>query len=52
MHGAMTEPLQPIRANAAGGYAWINNRVGYGVVAGADTPSIERLAEQVRTEMR
>jgi anti-sigma factor RsiW len=51
MHGAMTEPLQPIQANAAGGYAWINNRVGYGVVSGPDSPDIERLAEEVRTEM-
>jgi anti-sigma factor RsiW len=56
MHGAMTEPLQPIRANATanspGGYAWINNRIGYGVVAGTDGPGLETLAERVRTEMR
>jgi anti-sigma factor RsiW len=52
MHGAMTEPLQPIRANTAGGYAWINNRIGYGVVSADDTPAIQTLAEQMQTDTR
>jgi anti-sigma factor RsiW len=52
MHGAMTEPLQPVRADAAGGYAWIDNRIGYGVISANDSPEMQMLAEQVRTEMR
>jgi hypothetical protein len=43
-------PMQPVRAGAANGYAWIDAHMGYGVISDGDT-SMHGLADRVRRAM-
>jgi anti-sigma factor RsiW len=43
-------PMQPVRAGAANGYAWIDAHMGYGVISDGDA-SLQGLADRVRRAM-
>ena len=43
-------PMQPVRAGAANGYAWIDAHMGYGVISDGDA-SMHGLADRVRQAM-
>ena len=43
-------PMQPVRAGAANGYAWIDAHMGYGVISDGDA-SLQGLADRMRQAM-
>jgi anti-sigma factor RsiW len=43
-------PMQPVRGDAANGYAWIDAHMGYSVISDGDT-SMHGLADRVRQAM-
>jgi anti-sigma factor RsiW len=47
-----TLPMRPVSRRAVAGYAWIKQRVGYGVMSSATDPALHALANQVRDQFR
>lgn len=47
-----TLPMRLVARNAVGGYAWIKQRIGYGVMSNGTGDTLHALANQVRDDMR
>lgn len=47
-----TLPMRLVRRNTVGGYAWINQQIGYGVMSNDTGQALHVLANKVRDDMR
>ena len=47
-----TLPMRPVTRNTVGGYAWINQQIGYGVMSSEPGQALHVLANRVRDDMR